>query len=69
MRNFGVQYGKYIAPLVPFTLTLFFPNPSAPPTLNFTGTPPGSVTNPTSSAICVPFLKAYLDGFTDRAVQ
>jgi hypothetical protein len=69
MRSFGVQYGKYLAPLVPFNLTLFFPNLPAPPTLTFAGTPAGSLTNPTSSAICVPFMEAYLDGYTDRAVQ
>lgn len=69
MRSFGVEYGKYIAPLVPFYVTLFFPNAPAPPTLTFVGTPAGSLTNPTSSAICVPFIEGYLDGFTDRAVQ
>lgn len=69
MRSFGVEYGKYLAPLVPFYVTLFFPNASAPPTLTFAGTPAGSLTNPNTSATCVPFIEAYLDGFTDRAVQ
>jgi len=69
MRRFNLEYGKYIAPTIPFNLTVYFPNA---PTIAVAGTAatiPGALTNPTSSAICVPYLFALLDGLTDRAVQ
>ena len=69
MRRFGVKFGKYIAPTVPFTLNIFFPQNT--PTLTFPGgsSTPGALTNPANSHICVPILKILLDGLTDREIQ
>lgn len=67
MRRFGIQYGKYIAPTVPFTLTITFPQNT--PTLTAAAAPPGSLTNGNNSHICAPILKILLDGTTDREIQ
>ena len=67
MRRFGVKYGKYIAPTVPFTLNIFFPQNT--PTLTIPASAPGAITNGANSHICVPILKIVLDGLTDREIQ
>jgi hypothetical protein len=66
-RRFGRQFSKYIAPLINFSFTIYFPQNL--PVLTFVGTPPGSLTNPQSAAVCVPWLQVYMDGVGDRAVQ
>jgi hypothetical protein len=71
MRSFGPKFSKYIAPLVPFNFKLTLNNP---PTLVAPGVaalnvPPGTVTNPTSGAFCINWLKIVLDGVGDRPVS
>ena len=69
MRRFGIQYGKYIAPTVPFTLTISFPQ-NQPTLTSALGTAtPGALTNTNNSHICSPILKILLDGTTDREIQ
>jgi len=61
------RYAKYIAPLIPVTWTLTF---NTAPTLTIANPGTGvAVTNPNSSATCIPIMKVFMDGLTDRAVQ
>lgn len=75
MRKLTLQYAKYLAPQVPFTITVNFPtyaagsNTTNPPTLTLPNIPSGVGLTNAASSTCVPFLRIVLDGFTDRAVQ
>ena len=69
MRRFGIEYGKYIAPTVPFTLTITFPT-NQPTLTGFNGSStPGAILNPANSHYCAPIMKIILDGTTDREIQ
>jgi hypothetical protein len=69
MRRFGIEYGKYIAPTVPFTLTISFPQNTPTLTSSLGTATPGALTNGNNSHICSPIMKILLDGTTDREIQ
>lgn len=69
MRRFGIEYGKYIAPTVPFTLTISFPQNQPTLTSTLGTSTPGAITNGNNSHICSPIMKIVLDGLTDREIQ
>jgi hypothetical protein len=71
-RRFQKQFAKYIAPLINFTFTIFFPGGTGTNiTLTYpqVANTPGAVTIAGTSNVAVPFMRVYMDGLTDRAVQ
>lgn len=64
------RYAKYIAPLIPVSWTLNFIGASGTaPTLPALGNPGTGVQVTNVSSTYVPFMKVFMDGLTDRAVQ
>lgn len=64
------RYAKYIAPLIPVTWSLNFIGASGTaPTLPALGSPGTGVNVVNGSTTYTPFLKVWMTGLTDRAVQ
>ena len=68
-RRFQKQFAKYIAPLINFTCTLYFQTPLITLTFPSGSSTPGALTSQSGSNVCVPWIRFYMDGLGDRAVQ